>query len=264
MGKLSFQKLDLEKNPIGEPVEVQFNPTEYGFEKTAKFGEVSLPGLDSPILQFVRGESEKLRLELFFDGTSPPGGAGLLGAVTGAISGALGGGGSGSGAPAAPQTVVQRVDAFYRMVKISGALHTPPLVRITWGQAFPGAVTSESAAPTPSFDAVVETVARRYTLFDPEGVPLRAIVTLTLREYRTLSEQLTELNLQTSDHTRVHTVREGETLPFIAHVAYKDAAQWRLIARANGLHDPIRLVPGLALALPPLETAPVEASGRRA
>ena len=57
---------------------------------------------------------------------------------------------------------------------------------------------------------------RRYTLFDPEGAPLRCIVALTLKEYRTLSEQLTELNLQTSDHTRTHTVREGETLPQIA------------------------------------------------
>jgi hypothetical protein len=243
MGKLTFQKLKLDKSTDGSPpIEVQFNPTEYTFEKTAKFGEVSLPGLDSPILQFVRGESEKLTLELFFDGTSTGGGGGLLGAVTG-----LGG-----GEDAAAQTVVQRVDAFYRMVKISSTLHTPPLVRVTWGSAFPGAVTSESEAPTPTFDAVVETVTRRYTLFDPDGMPLRCIVSLTLREYRTLTEQLTELNLQTSDHTRTHTVREGETLPLIAHVAYQDAARWRVIADANRIPDPTRLSPGQVLDLPPL------------
>ena len=241
MGKLTFQKLDLEKRPIGEPIEVQFNPTEYTFEKTAKFGEVSLPGLDSPILQFVRGESEKLSLELFFDGTGGAGGGGLMGAITGTP-----GGGD------APKTVVQRVDAFYRMVKISGELHTPPLVRITWGQSFPGAATSESEAPSPTFDAVVETVGRRYTLFDAEGVPLRCIVTLSLREYRTLREQLTELNLQTADHTRIHMVREGETLPLIAWGAYKDPARWRVIAEANDLTDPTALVPGQVLDLPPL------------
>lgn len=244
MGKLTFQKLDLEKRPDGDPIEVQFNPTEYTFEKTAKFGEVSLPGLDSPILQFVRGESEKLTLELFFDGTGDAGG-GLMGA----LGDALGGGGGGTDAP---KTVVQRVDAFYRMVKISSALHTPPLVRITWGQAFPGATTSESQAPSPTFDAVVETVNRRYTLFDPDGVPLRCIVSLTLREYRTLREQLTELNLQTADHTRSHMVREGETLPLIAWGAYKDAARWRVIADANDLTDPTALVPGQVLDLPPL------------
>ncbi|MFZ5961672.1 CIS tube protein [Thalassococcus sp. BH17M4-6] len=245
MGKLSFQKLDLEKNPLGDPIEVQFNPTEYSFEKTAKLGEVSLPGLDSPILQFVRGDSEKLSLELFFDGTTPETGGGLLGAI-----------GAGLGAAAGePQTVVTRVDAFYRMVKISGDLHTPPLVRVTWGDAFPGAVTSESEAPTPTFDAVVETIKRRYTLFDPEGKPLRCIVTLTLREYRTLHEQLTELNLQTSDHTRSHTVREGETLLQIAYGAYKDAARWRVIADANDIADPANLEPGRVLDLPPLVKA---------
>jgi nucleoid-associated protein YgaU len=243
MGKLTFQKLDLEKAPVGDPVEVQFNPTEYTFEKSAKLGEVSLPGLDSPILQFVRGESEKLTLELFFDGTTEPAGGGLLGALGAGL-----GGGEGDGS----RSVVQRVDAFYRMVKVSGDLHTPPLVRITWSQAFPGAVTSDSDVPSPTFDAVVETVNRRYTLFDPDGVPLRCIVGLTLREYRTLREQLTELNLQTSDHTRTHTVREGETLPQIAYVAYKDPARWRLIARANDLSDPTHLVPGQALELPPV------------
>jgi nucleoid-associated protein YgaU len=242
MGKLSFQKLDLEKNPIGDAIEVQFNPTEYTFEKTAKFGEVSLPGLDSPILQFVRGEFEKLTLELFFDGTTPETGGGLLGAIGAGLDAAAG----------APQTVRQRVDAFYRMVKISGDLHTPPIVRVTWGDAFPGAVTSESEEPTPTFDAVVETVNRRYMLFDPDGAPLRCIVALTLREYRTLYEQLTELNLQTSDHTRTHTVREGETLPQIAHGAYKDARRWRVIAEANDISDPTDLEPGQALALPPL------------
>ena len=243
MGKLTFQKLDLEKNEVGDPIEVQFNPTEYAFEKTARFGEVSLTGLDSPILQFVRGESEKLTLELFFDGTSTPAGGGLLGAL---------GAGVGGGGADEPTTVAERVDAFYRMVKVSGTLHTPPLVRITWGQAFPGAVTSESEAPTPTFDAVVETVNRRYTLFDPDGAPLRCIVGLTLREYRTLSEQLTELNLMTADHTRLHTVREGETLPKIAYDAYKDAARWRVIADANDLPDPTDLTPGQALDLPPL------------
>lgn len=155
-------------------------------------------------------------------------------------------------AAGAPQTVRQRVDAFYRMVKISGDLHTPPIVRVTWGDAFPGAVTSESEEPTPTFDAIVETVNRRYTLFDPDGAPLRCIVALTLREYRTLYEQLTELNLQTSDHTRTHTVREGETLPQIAHGAYKDARRWRTIAKANDISDPTDLEPGQALALPPL------------
>ena len=50
-------------------IPVQFNPTEYTLEKGAQIAEIAIPGLDSPILQFIRGQTEKLTLELFFDTT---------------------------------------------------------------------------------------------------------------------------------------------------------------------------------------------------
>ena len=226
MGKLTFQKLNLEKAPEGDPIEVQFNPTEYAFEKAASYADVAIPGLDAPILQFVRGEAETLSLELFFDSTE-----------------------SGTGDEA--DSVTAQVDPFYRLVKISGDLHTPPIVRITWSEGFPGLAADGAAQPRPSFDCVVTSVGRRYTLFNPNGLPLRATVTLSLREYRTLREQLEELNLQSSDHTRVHVVREGETLPHIAFSAYQDPTRWRLIADANRILNPRRITPGQALILPP-------------
>lgn len=254
MEKLAFQKLDLQKQKIGEPIFVQFNPTEYSFEKSVKFGEIGLPGLNSPLLQFLHGESEKMTLELLFDGTASTGGGGGLGGAVGKAAGALAGavmGGGGGKEDPPPVKMAKQVDAFYRMVKISGDLHTPPLVRVSWGEGLPGSTSSEGAAPRPDFDAAVERVSRRYTLFDPQGVPLRAVVSLTLREYRTLAEQLQELNLQSSDHTRIHTLREGETLPGVAYAAYKNPALWRLIAEENGIVHPDRVRPGQRLRLPP-------------
>ena len=50
-------------------LDVQFNPTEYTLTKGAQIAEIAIPGIDSPILQFVRGQNEKLTLELFFDTT---------------------------------------------------------------------------------------------------------------------------------------------------------------------------------------------------
>lgn len=49
--------------------EVQFNPTEYGLEKANSFAEITIPGLDSPLLQFGNGNAETLNLELLFDVT---------------------------------------------------------------------------------------------------------------------------------------------------------------------------------------------------
>ena len=47
--------------------EAAYNPTEYTFSKTAQFAEHPIPGLDSPVLQFVRGQAETVSLDLFFD-----------------------------------------------------------------------------------------------------------------------------------------------------------------------------------------------------
>ena len=57
MGKMTLQRLDLSKQPVGDPLEVQFNPTEYSLSKSNQFAEVAIPGLDSPVVQFVRCDS---------------------------------------------------------------------------------------------------------------------------------------------------------------------------------------------------------------
>ncbi|WP_350282055.1 hypothetical protein [Nitrosomonas sp.] len=226
MAMLTFQKLDHSKNTVGDPIEVSYNPPELSFSKAANYADINIPGLDAPLLQFVRGSTETLSLELFFDSTE-----------------------NGTGSNAEP--VTPRVDEFYQLVKISGDLHTPPIVRILWGEHFPGLRNDQSSRPVPAFDCIVTSCTRKFTLFNPDGVPLRAVVTLALREYRTLEEQLQSLNLQSSDHTRLHVVQEGEDLPLIAYEAYGSAAQWRVIADANDLQDVRMPAPGTVLSLPP-------------
>ena len=186
MAKLTIQKLDFNKNNVGKPFQVQFNPTEYAFNKAAQYAEVAIPGLDAPVIQFVRGETEQLSLELFFDTTN-------------------------DGTGFKVSSVNEKVNPFYRLVKVDGASHAPPILRLTWGTEFPGSTTDKGLKPKTVFDCVVVSVDRKYTLFNPEGIPLRATVALALKEYKTLEEQLQELNLQSSDHTRVHIVRQGET-----------------------------------------------------
>ena len=47
------------------PIPVMFNPPEYRIQKTNQFAEVGIPGLGSSLLQFVKGSSETLSMELF-------------------------------------------------------------------------------------------------------------------------------------------------------------------------------------------------------
>ena len=227
MVELTFQKVDVRGQTIDAPMTVKYAPAELTLAKGAQYAEVAIPGLELPILQFVRGDATTLSMELFFDSTE-----------------------AGTGAAALPVTA--EVEKFHKLVSIKGDLHHPPLVQITWGDDFPGASFGETEQAGQTFTAVVLTVSRRFTLFNPDGKPLRALVSLSLKQFATVAEQVTAINYQSADHTRLHVVQEGETLPLIAFDAYGGARSWRLIATHNRIAEVRRLAPGTALELPPL------------
>jgi nucleoid-associated protein YgaU len=114
----------------------------------------------------------------------------------------------------------------------------PPIVTFTWGEVV--------------LKAVVKQLSVQYTLFHPDGKPIRAAVKLTLMEVP--AGGLEPQNPTTrADVAQAHVVRDGDTLASIAYSAYNDATQWRAIAEANGIDDPLTLERGRALAIPRLE-----------
>jgi LysM repeat protein len=211
--------------------EASYNPTEYTLSKNSQFAEHAIPGLDSPILQFVRGQAETLTLDLFFDSSD-----------------------GGMGSRATP--VTEKTDDFYRLVKMSGKSHAPPICRFTWGETgFAGSNLSgdwASQARQDGFTCVVESLRQRFTLFSSDGVPLRAVLTVSLKEYKSVKDQLHELNLESADQTHAHTVRQGETLSEIATAFYGDPREWRSIALTNEIDDPLAVPAGSILTVPPL------------
>jgi nucleoid-associated protein YgaU len=229
--KITFYRLDDNFEPVEESaVAAQLNPTELTLSKAAQIAEIPIPGLDAPILQFVRGQNETLRLELFFDTTE-----------------------DGMGEGATP--VTEETDRFYELIKIDRQAHAPPILWVAWGEDhFPGShLTGDRASQSRSgFQCVVQNVQQRFTLFSPEGVPLRATLTLELREYRTLDQQIEAIFHQSADHTRTRVVQRGDTLSGIAGELYGDPARWRAIAEHNGIVDPLAVEAGTALEIPPL------------
>jgi nucleoid-associated protein YgaU len=257
-----------------EVIPVQFNPTEYTLDKQAQLAEVQVPGLDAPLQQYVRGQAEKLTVDLFFDTTD-----------------------AGMGADA--HGVANETDKIYQLIKIEPKRHAPPILEFIWSADFPGskvgspptlqaatvaraarsfselagaavanvagAVGSAAGAAMAavgaainqqrrtSFTCVMESIKQKFTLFSPQGVPLRATLTVTLREYRSLETQLKELNLSSPDRTHVHVLQRGEDLSRVAWQYYDSVAPWREIARANGIEAPRRLTPGTFLRVPRLE-----------
>ena len=210
-----------------EIFDVQYNPTEFSLDKSVQLAEIAIPGLDSPLLQFVRGQAEKLSVDLFFDTTDD---------------------GTGAGA----RSVTKLTDPIYSLTKIEPAGHIPPIVTFAWNAAFPGADLPPAAGNQRrnSFRGVADSCRQKFTFFSPEGVPLRATLTLSLREYKTLDQQLAQLNLSSPDRTHAHLTREGETLSRVAAMYYLRPGEWRPIAEENAIDDPRRLDPGLLLTVP--------------
>jgi Contractile injection system tube protein len=205
-------------------IQVQFNPTEYTLTKGAQIAEIAIPGIDAPILQFVRGQTQTLSMELFFDTTQ-------------------------SGMGESPVVDVRTLtEPLFQLVRIQSNTHAPPRVRFYWGQGL-------------SFRAIIDNIQQKFTLFNPVGIPLRSNLTVNFKEYQTLEEQLKRLNLQSADHSKKRLIKRGETLALIAYREYGDPLQWRLIfedaRNAQLILDPKRLEPGTEIFIPNIVDAPV-------
>jgi len=198
-------------------LEVLFNPTEYSIDRESTFAEVAVPGLESPVIQYVRGNGDKMTFELFFDVTDNMEDGRLV-------------------------TAQSARDLFVRpleqLLLQNDKLHAPPPVQVLWGSS----VIMQSA--------VALSLSAKYTLFDTEGLPVRATANLTLREHRSASAQLADMALTSPDKSNLVIIRQGDTLPLVAFREYGDATLWRPIAEANNLSNPLALTPGASIIVP--------------
>lgn len=230
MTELSKAKLKVFKEDGSfDLLTVQYNPSSLSFEKPVQTAEITIPGLDSPLKQFIRGGTETASVELYFDTTER---------------------GTGAGAT----SVTTLTDPFYGLVKIDPRTHAAPVCSFIWGERFPGDELPERYGNQrrTEFSCVVTSLKQEFKYFSPQGTPLRAVLTLKLEEYVGLDRQIQQLNLQSSDHTRSHVLEDGETLALVAWQLLHDPREWRHLADANALDDPRRVAPGLLLTVPPL------------
>ncbi len=205
----------------GASIPALFNPERYTVSKSVQLAEVAIPGLDAPVVQFVRGQNEKITMELFFDTTDH----GMADSVA---------------------DVRELTTKVYKLLKVDGELHAPPRVLLSWGTG--GQLTSHGTTIPPWL--VLESVSEEFSLFSPSGIPLRAKLNVSFREAWTIQEQLQVTPRHSSDRTKIHRVVRGENISQIADSEYNDPRQWRPIAEANNLENPRLLAPGTVLEIP--------------
>jgi hypothetical protein len=99
---MAFTKVSIQ--PEGKSqIEVLFNPTDYSVEKANTLAEIAIPGLESPILQYVHGNTRTLSMDLFCDTYEE-------------------------------QTNVSEVTSkIYGLLDIDASTHVAPICDISWG-----------------------------------------------------------------------------------------------------------------------------------
>ena len=118
-------------------------------------------------------------------------------------------------------------------------LHAPPIVEFVWAEQV--------------FRGVLQSLEVNYVLFHSDGKPLRAKLSLSLKEYRPVDVRLKSESLTSADVEKRYVARAGETLSSISAAVFRDPARWREIAIANGITDPRRIEPGTVLTVPRLQ-----------
>ena len=197
-----------------------FNPTDYTFSKSNNWTEMVVENQNVPNLEFAGGQPATLDISLFFDTFEAHAHPTL--------------------AIKAGDDVRKYTKGLWDMMKVSGANKEPPHCRFEWGSFW-------------SFDAVITSMSQKFTLFDNDGTPLRAELTVSFKQIKD-EGQYPKQNPTSGGNPgeHVYVVREGETLAHIAYQEYGDSTLWRQIAEHNPIRDPRRLRAGQTLIIKPL------------
>jgi LysM repeat protein len=100
---MSLEKARIFNEHTGERFDVMFNPEEYSLNKDNNYASQAIPGLGSPLLQFVHGNLRTLDMELFFDTFEKH------------------------------QDVRDQTNKVVDLLKINPDLHAPSVLQVTWG-----------------------------------------------------------------------------------------------------------------------------------
>lgn len=199
------------EKPGGQKVSVQFNPE--SLKVTFANQLVQPQGGDQAAgntgRQFVGAGTTKLALTLWFDVT----------AMT-------------EDAVDDVRRLTQKVIFFMTPTpdKADAKKMVPPATRFVWGSFL--------------FDGIVEGLEESLEFFSPDGKPLRAQITLTIGQQKILTSEFKgDGKVPSSPGQKpMSQARQGDTAQSVA--AKNGQSDWKGMAAANGIEDPLRLSPG--------------------
>jgi hypothetical protein len=206
------------KNQVGQPFSVWVNPASYTHNTQIGYNDRQAQGSSGPSPEFNRVSQEDVSFELLFDATGVipvPQGQSYANGVADAIK-----------------------QLTTMAVTLNGSIHSPNYLILAWAQL--------------QFQCVMSSMNLSYSLFRPDGTPLRAKAQCTFQSYTSETQLAQEDGLESPDVTHLVTVLAGDTLPLLCYKIYGDSGYYREVAGVNGLLDFRHVKPGTQLLFPPL------------
>lgn len=220
-GKL--QKLRIEsykdnnyKNPdFLGEYEVLFNPEQLEESVKVNYSGKGAKGTSTTSQKYGGTDPLQFKLNLYFDGT---------------------------GLSEASDDVATQIKKFKEVVlDTNPESHKPRSVKIIWGDFL--------------YKVVLRSLRITYSLFQPDGAPLRAKAEAGFDSSIDDKERARKEDLRSPDLTHILIVKAGDTLPLLTKDIYGKESYYMEVARFNNLKNFRQLTPGSKLYFPPLDKA---------
>lgn len=202
----------------GERIECMFNPARFEFAMSNDWQSSGTTKPGQPTLRYAGPSGGRFTLSLVFDTTDDG------------------------------TSVTKHTNKLLKLMDVDTSLSSydakrnlgrPPWVQFHWGTNIH------------TFKAIVRDLSVSFTYFSNEGLPLRANVEMQMEQFEPDANWTRQNPTSgTPNPHRTHQVGPGDTLDRIAAVFYGDSTNWRVIAAANGILDPLSLTPGQILTIP--------------
>jgi nucleoid-associated protein YgaU len=226
---LAYDKKNYQDPDLKEAIDrfvLPINPTEYSQKFSPKYENEQGIGSQGNNPRFKKTIPEQLDLEFVLDGT----GVVPIKEQAGSFH----------------RNVKEQVEKFLKVTYyMNTKTHRPNFLRLIWGE--------QKFGYKYGFDCLLQDAQINYTLFSPEGMPLRAKVKASFVSYIEPDLRIREEGKQSPDITHLRRIKEGDRLDLMASEIYGDSAYYLQVAKANGLSNLRRLRPNTELRFPPLD-----------
>lgn len=202
-----------------------FNPATYSRSYRINWLEDDAPNSSGSELMYGNSASEEVKFDLILDGTNAD--EMLATVLYQKLMGTR---------MSVSAQIKKFLDVAYHY---KGDLHEPAYLVAKWGDSF-------------SFSCRLASADVKYTLFDRDGSPLRAELSVSLISDDEAKLRARLENKKSPDLTHSRTVCHGDTLPLLSNQVYGSPVYYLQIARYNQLDDFRNLEPGRELLFPPL------------